>query len=163
MNQDIEQELNDLFAKDRQRRDDALSDAEKAARAVERDLETFAMLRDEVIKPELDKIAEFVVRHGWDAKVASGPSKRVHPDAVAVQEVSIFFAPERVDDWHPEQFAHVRFSCVPGHFKVSIAESDILPGRGGSSGSGQSVEMNKVTPNWVSARVTQLLKRILEK
>lgn len=158
-----EQNLNDLFAQDRQRREDALTAAEKAALAIERDIACFVDIRENVLRPELEKIAAFVISRGWDAQVVSSTAKKIHPDSVGVPEIAIYFARDKVDQWKPEQFAHARFYCVPGSFKIAVSESDVLPGKGGSASSGQSYEMNNVDAQWVSSRVTKLLTTLLQK
>ncbi len=158
-----EHELSRLFAANRQRRENALSAEEKRELAVARDLETFAHLRDEVIKPELDRLAKFTIENGWHAKVLSDSYKPVGYPGADVPRITIYFAEDEVDAYRPDEFAYARFSCTPGHFQISFAESDILPGRGGSSGTGRAYKMNDVTPEWVNSCVTKLLMRLLQK
>ena len=155
-------ELIGLFAANRQKKEEALSTAEKRALAEKRDLEAFATWKDEVIAPELDRLAASVREQGWDAKVIRANERDVAPTKNP-PSIGIYFAEQgKVDDWHPEQYAYVTFRVVPGHFKISVSESTIMPGRGGSSGSGVSIEFNKVDADFVRTRVENLLIRLLK-
>lgn len=162
MNTENENTLRGLFAADRERRQNAMSEEERKNRDVERDMLTFAAIREEIIKPELDEIAHFVRSEGWDSVVAVENEKDIRKDVPSTPTIVIYFSEGKVSPFTPEREAYVRFGCVAGYSKVSVSESNILDGRGGSSGSGTTVDMTKITGIWVNDRVTKLVAELLK-
>ncbi len=155
--------LGNLFAADQQRRQAAQAIKDEAERTTANDVEAFGRLRDGVIEPELTQIAEFVREQGWDAQVFKDEPQRVHADQKPVLRIGIYFDRQKVSSRTPEQHAFVRFACNAGLSQVTVSESTIMPGRGGTSASGgPSFSLDQITADLVGSQVTKLLAQILK-
>lgn len=164
MDNETESALRTLFEADQAKRTVTLSEAEQKELQRSRDLETFAVLQEETIAPELEKIAAFVCEHGWDAKVIRDPGSPKDPERLMPPSIGLYILNEgKVNGHRPNEFAHIRFVCAPEYSAVSVAKSDILPSKGGSSTSGGLIKYDRINSAMVSKAATDLLKTLLEK
>lgn len=164
MDHDTENALRGLFEADRVKRDDRLSQVEQKELQRSRDLKDFADLCDNVIVPELEKVAAFVCEQGWDAKVIRDPGKPNEPEQLLPPSVGIYIINEgKVRDHRPNELAYIKYLCIAGSSAVSVPTSDILPRKGGSSTSGGLIKFDRVTADMVSKGATDLLQTLLRK
>ena len=154
----------------------ALFDADKARKAqlieqanVQKDQESaflieFLKVRDEIIAPEMQKMADFIINQGWNAEVVAederlGDKDRTEPASIRMMVGKD--ASQRLQyRWHEN--AYIRVVCEKRTFKAGFHECTIMPGRGGMSGGTGTVTLAELTPAYLEQRLATFIAKLFK-
>lgn len=163
MKDEVRGHLASLFAQDQQKAEVAVREKrERDAQAEVNDAE-FLRIRDAVIVPAMREMAEFISTQGWDSDISIEEWQAGSPGKASPAKVAMtFFRGSKPARYQRHDYPHVWAVHSRGSAGVGFPTSTIMPGRGGSSGSGAGALLSEVTAEMVQGYIANVLSRVLK-
>lgn len=166
MDDKVKDTLGKLFAQDRERKEQVAARENQREQDEASRLEQFNKLRDEIIQPALEEIAEFVRQQGWSAEVHFQEEKARTDRGRATgsfdpPRIGIFFARTGNPRWWSHETPHFSVIANKREGSVNFHASTIGEGHGGSSGGQGSVAIGELTKEFLQERVTAYLEKLM--
>ena len=125
----------------------------------------FIRVRDAIIKPAMQEIADFVANNGWRCEIISTEDRpsagRESGKSAGIRLMFYRQGEQHRQGHHMNAYPHFGMYCDKRHLKVQLHESTTGPGHGGSSGGSGTVTLDTVTTDYVQHQISEYLPKLL--
>jgi hypothetical protein len=160
---DINSELKDILDK-YDRKLESKEEKENKKLSENKDyLNEFEKLCTEVIRPVMENIGNSLKDRGHEYKIIEkkGSGIKYKKDTDSSIEMILYPYPYKWDQISTLDVPSISFITSITNKEIIISESNMMPGKGGSSGSIGSYKMDEIKPELVQKTIILLLKKIL--